>query len=86
MKSALRKALSVKHNPSWYGGTRCGTCKMAKVKEIDEDLREYARAKRRGHPMPWTAFVRGYIHVEYKTSIRPDTLRVHARKCLKIEV
>ena len=86
MKPTLKKLLAVRHDQSWFGGTRCKTCKFRRLKEINEDIVEFARAKKRGHPMPWNAFVRMYLVTEYKIDLTPATLRSHARKCLKIEV
>jgi hypothetical protein len=60
-------------------------CNLKRGKEIDKDIRDFIRAKKRGHPMPWAAFVRTYINAEYKLNLKPHTLRGHALRCLRLE-
>ena len=61
------------------------TCKMAKIDAINKDIREFFKAKKAGHPMPWAAFVREYLEPEYKTKIKHPTILLHVRRCLDIE-
>jgi hypothetical protein len=82
MKSSLRKALKTKSNQRWRGGPKCFGCNLKAAKQVDRDIKDFMRAKRRGHPMPWTAFVRDYLAPEYKINIRPATLWLHAQRCL----
>ena len=35
MKPLLKKLLSAKSNPSWYGGAKCMTCKHSKIAAIN---------------------------------------------------
>lgn len=85
MKPALKKALKVKWNPAWNGGARCSACSHSKHAQITRDVRDFAKAKKRGHPMPWAVFIREYLEQEYKHGMKVDTFLHHVRRCLKLE-
>lgn len=85
MKPSLKKALKTTHNPAWYGGAKCSSCRLDRIEEINRDIRDFFKAKRAGHPMPWAAFVREYLTPEYKIRIKAATLITHVNRCLKLE-
>ena len=85
MKASLKKLLKVRHNPAWRGGSKCFTCSHERAVQINRDIKDFFRAKKRGHPMPWAAFVREYLTPEYKMKVHTDTLLGHVRRCLRIE-
>lgn len=83
--SKLKKILNGKPNPRWAGGVACLTCRHNRIGEINDDLRAFVAAKKKGHPMPWNALIREHLDPEYKYQICVNSLRKHVKNCLGLE-
>ena len=73
-------------DPSWRGGSPCHTCANDNAKAINIDLRAFVKAKKEGHPMPWSVFVRRRLGELYKLNINAGAVIKHARKCLELDI
>lgn len=85
MNKRLQEMLRQTPNPRWKGGIPCRTCAHKRAAEINADLRAFAAAKRRGHPMPWSALLREHLLPEYKLELNCTSLRNHVTRCLGIK-
>ncbi len=71
-------------NPNWRGGSRCRTCSHPNSAEINSDLRAFAKARKRGHEMPWTRFFRDRLGKVYGLKCVNTAVMRHVRECMRI--
>lgn len=74
-----------KYDRHWRGGVICSVCRHKQVKKINEDLREFARAKLAGHAMPWAVFQRKRLIPLYDLRVGVNSILKHVRTCLEID-
>lgn len=86
MSGNLAKFLRQRPQRHWRGGQSCMICSTKKIAQLNEDIRQYAKARKSGHPMPWSVFYREYIVAEYKIPFLAGTALNHARRCLGLEI
>lgn len=84
-KTSVQDFLKEQRDSSnWKGGIKCKTCSHPKAKEINEEFRVFAQAKKDGHEMPWSRFIRDRLGEVYGVNWCHTAIMRHVRDCLRI--
>lgn len=84
-KTSVQDFLKANRDPAaWKSGPKCKTCSHPKAKEIDEEFRVFAQAKKDGHEMPWSTFIRERLQEVYGLRGSRTAIMGHVHECLEI--